>query len=1612
STTNVKIAGGDGTHENPYYFEAVAPAVTALTAENVSIANLTYTGSALTPEIKIGDTTLTADTDYTYTVTDSENNAVTSVVNAGTYNVTVTAKDGSAYTGSATVQWTVSPITLNADNTVAGWYDETNGFTSSTEYTGSDVAPTIYYKKPIEGGYTYVPLTKGTDYAASDLGEYLVTSGVGFSVSGAPINAGTYYYGLSNIDGSNYSAVYDHNTWLAVGTFTVTKADSAITSVPAANYEDDETSLYYSGQAQELVTEGTATGGTMQYALLTEDQAIALVYAAVDLEGALNAYSNLSWSSDIPEAEDIGTYYVIYRVLGNDNYNSVPSLSTLPTNEEIQALKDTVIPVSIEAARLSVSVPEEAIVVEPDAVEEGIYTVTAGKTYTIYSNITLIPEDKTGLTIMQGEGNENYKYMYSVTFAKSLTDGTQINFDHKHAVGAFSTDTTHTDTDKVWVKCDGEPNEAAKCVAYIDTEGTYYYGEAPTDADIVLSEYYGAVPSVAEFFFTKKGDATGAHVSAENMEIGETYVVNAIISVDLGNDVVSNLAITKEIAFEARPMTMNEYYLVTGYTDEGEPIIGENPLEIVDGVITVPAETFTYNGEDQLPDIVIVNPGNDEELHEYHEGAAGSSLASYTNSKLTEEGSYTDAGDYSIELEAVKENNEYSRNYTGKVTVKWSIAKADAEVSAVPVENIIYDGQILDDTDFTFTDAQGVLDSAGAQVTVESAGSVEEGVDSVTGVVFTGIKDTGNCVISGRDGDSDGINISNNSSITSKNGEIIKKIVMVNSYGAGNMPNLGVDHGDISISGKTMTIDNINAEKVVFTKSTGSYCQFKDFTIYYETDTATDLTSAGDHTAKITITSKNYNDIELEVPVTINKRSVTLTPAEGQKYTFGDDDVPEITYEVEEQNDTDKTGFIASDLAENQTAAEFFGNVVMIGKEIDTTNILNAGTDDDFDYDDFNDAGTYGYYAEEADNYELIIADGAFFTVDPKNIASNDIEVTLTYTEFNYDATTHITDVESVMFGETELVKDVDFTVGGTLRKVYPGDFTVQVSGQGNYTGIAYSGWKINAIDGEASINKINGGVKTYDGTDVSDMFEVDLGDIPAAKATITYTYYDNDGVELKAAPKDAGTYTVQVKITAKGYADEIILTDLTIEPAEVTVSGSLDKDSIVYTDEAPVVADTEITGILDDEFDDFNANTEVVWTLDEANHCFTGVVNTTDAYSNNYTFTVEPVVFAVAPKDIESSDITVTYSKRAKLADGAWTICDDIVVTDSKTGATLVEGQDYELNGNTTKKAGTFTIEILGINNYNGIKEVPWTVLETLEEATLKTATVSFGGALGLNINAEISDDLAAQEGAYVLMTVNGRETKVFIKDASKKNGAYVFTVPVYSTEINDTITLQVFNESDEIVTMMNSKGIDYENSTFEYSVAEYLNRVLALEGEGYDTVKALASATLDYGTASQLYFGHNDDGLAVSEAVNAVDADVLDDFAITKTAEADRPEGITASMSVEYGSDNTIMVTYTLPDGKTDADYTFTIDGEEAEIDSIGNNKYVLKVQNIAPDKFAENYTFSCSDGEKEFAVTANVLAYANAIRKAYNTDNTTNLAKAMYLYYQAASNYAASF
>ena len=129
----------------------------------------------------------------------------------------------------------------------------------------------------------------------------------------APITKGNYTAKLTVGEENNKAtATVDYSIGTSTQTHGMTitlviKGDSTITKTPTAK------ELTYSGLAQELVVAGETEDGEMYYALGENATAVP------DFDGTSEA-SDKKWNTSIPKATDVGTYYIWYKVVGDENH--------------------------------------------------------------------------------------------------------------------------------------------------------------------------------------------------------------------------------------------------------------------------------------------------------------------------------------------------------------------------------------------------------------------------------------------------------------------------------------------------------------------------------------------------------------------------------------------------------------------------------------------------------------------------------------------------------------------------------------------------------------------------------------------------------------------------------------------------------------------------------------------------------------------------------------------------------------------------------------------------------------------------------------------------------------------------------------------------------------------------------------------------------------------------------------------------------------------------------------------------------------------------------------------------------------------------------------------
>ncbi len=291
---------------------AETPSVTA-------VLDLEYTGKAQ-DLVAGGD----AKTLYSSTKDGVYSAAVPQKTNAGTYTVWYKAPGDANHTDSEPQSCTVtiSPKTLTADttNTTLSGNDlqTADDGTYYYAYDGTDKTPTV----TITYGSAVVPAR-----------EYTVSYSDNKNVTTADTKATVT---ITDNEGGNYTV--SGNV-----TFEIRKSSAQLTSSPQAR------TLTYTGQPQELVTVGTATGGHIKYSL-----------------------DGTTYGSDIPTGTNAGTYTVQYKVVGDDNHK----------DGETGSVSVTISPKTVISPKITVS---------------GTYTydgnakVPAGTDVTVEDGATTIP---------------------------------------------------------------------------------------------------------------------------------------------------------------------------------------------------------------------------------------------------------------------------------------------------------------------------------------------------------------------------------------------------------------------------------------------------------------------------------------------------------------------------------------------------------------------------------------------------------------------------------------------------------------------------------------------------------------------------------------------------------------------------------------------------------------------------------------------------------------------------------------------------------------------------------------------------------------------------------------------------------------------------------------------------------------------------------------------------------------------------------------------------------------------------------------------------------------------------------------------------------------------
>ena len=330
----------------------------------------------------------------------------------------------------------------------------------------------------------------------------------------------------------------------------------------------------------------------------------------------------------------------------------------------------------------------------------------------------------------------------------------------------------------------------------------------------------------------------------------------------------------------------------------------------------------------------------------------------------------------------------------------------------------------------------------------------------------------------------------------------------------------------------------------------------------------------------------------------------------------------------------------------------------------------------------------------------------------------------------------------------------------------------------------------------------------------------------------------------------NVGTVTITIKGIGN-YTGEFTKT-YQILPREYTVTTNT--DSKVY-DGNPLIAGGTVNNLVDGETVNLTmtgSQTDVGTSDNTYELNWTG-----SAKESNYKHGKDSIgTLTVTAKSINPDDektgITVTDPKDSKY-DGE-EHRNKPTVTDTKTKATLKEGRDYDLSySEDVTNAGTVTVTVTGIGNYEGSFEVTYEI--TKRHVTLTSADdekVYDGSALTNDTVTVGGDKFAKKEGATY--NVTGMQIE---KGSSKNTFTYTLNEGTlagnYDIETFEGTLKVIAFENEVVVTIKGNKGtVTYDgnpHSVEGYVITDISNKLYKAD---YIGVKGYARAE---GTAAGTY-------------------------------------------------------------------------------------------------------------------------------------------------------------
>lgn len=406
-----------------------------------------------------------------------------------------------------------------------------------------------------------------------------------------------------------------------------------------------------------------------------------------------------------------------------------------------------------------------------------------------------------------------------------------------------------------------------------------------------------------------------------------------------------------------------------------------------------------------------------------------------------------------------------------------------------------------------------------------------------------------------------------------------------------------------------------------------------------------------------------------------------------------------------------------------------------------------------------------GLTGDRAGNYTLPDKKTTSFTISPRSISG--ASVTLDKTQLTYSGSKQSVSVTEVSLDGVKLA-EADYDVSGD-KGTNKGDYTVKVTGKGNYKDLATADWKIvgkMTVEAEPVTAK-------YDGNE----YGITVNVTDPSSGTTTKFGTKEGTYDLNESPKfkSAGTHTVYFKVSGNDdYDDYTGNATVTISKKAVTASVSAEDKTYDGKTAATVSASVkaedlirgdsvEITG-LKGSFADANAGEDKKVSVDSS------AAEVSGTGSDNYVVTIPEETTAsvskAAPDVTAPGAKTLTYNGKAQGLVNAGKAKGGEMQYALGENANVAPGEGWSTDIPTGTDVGDYYVwfKVIGDDNHNNTDPVCVTVrISEKKPEPVSKATITYdlnGGTLnGKTGVVTITEDI----GTVITLPAPTRDGYIF---------------------------------------------------------------------------------------------------------------------------------------------------------------------------------------------------------------------------------------------------------